>query len=217
MERDYTVTIHWLNSVASTQSYLKEALKSKRFDTPVAVATLSQTAGIGSRGKSWIGVDGNLFFSFAISKKTLPDDLKLESASIYFMYLLKETFEREGSKLWLKWPNDLYVDVQKIGGCITTIQGENLICGIGINMKHAPENFGTIDIRFDEQVLLKSYLNLIEKNISWKQVFSNYKLEFENNRRKIPLTSDNDISLIDAQMMDDGSLMCDGTRIYSQR
>lgn len=211
------MTIHWLNSVDSTQNHLKEALRSKNYQAPVAVATLRQTHGIGSRGNSWIGLDGNLFFSFAITQESLPDDLKLESASIYFMYLLKETFVKEGSKLWLKWPNDLYIDLKKVGGCITTIQGDDLICGIGINTKHAPDNFGIIDIDFDLKVLLESYLKFIEKKISWKQVFSNYKLEFEHSRRKIPQSSHNDISYIDAQMMDDGSLMCNGTRIYSQR
>ena len=211
------MTIHWLESVDSTQSYLKEALKSGKHKAPLAIATLKQTNGSGSRGNSWIGLEGNLFFSFAIAKSRLPDDLKLESASIYFMYLLKEVFKAQGSNIWLKWPNDFYLEDKKIGGCITNIQGDTLVCGIGINLKDAPDNFGVIDISFEPHKILEMYLKSIEKRILWKQVFSKYKLEFENNISKIPSTSNKEFSFLDAKMMDDGSLICNGKRIYSQR
>jgi BirA family biotin operon repressor/biotin-[acetyl-CoA-carboxylase] ligase len=217
MEQDLTVKIYWLDCIKSTQLYLKDALKKENLITPVAVATLNQTDGVGSRGNSWVGVEGNLFFSFAIKRDSLPDDLKLESASIYFMYLLKEVLKKHGSKCWLKWPNDLYIDRDKIGGCITNIQGEDIICGIGVNIKKAPDGFKKIDIDFDSRELLDEYMNLIEKKISWKQIFSKYKLEFEDNISLIPHTSDNEVSFVDAQMMDDGSLVCNGQRIYSQR
>ncbi|MEA3521425.1 MAG: biotin--[acetyl-CoA-carboxylase] ligase [Campylobacterota bacterium] len=211
------MTIYWLEFVDSTQNYLKALLKNKKEHAPLAVATLKQTHGSGSRGNQWIGIEGNLFFSFAIAKTALPNDLKLESASIYFMYLLKEELRRQGSELWLKWPNDFYIDDKKIGGCITNIQGENLICGIGINVKDAPENFGVIDIEFEPQDLLEIYLKCIKKKILWKHVFSKYKLEFENNKSKISYTSNKEISFLDAKMMEDGSLMSNGRRMYSQR
>ncbi len=211
------MTIYWLKSVDSTQSYLKEALKSGKYKTPCAIATLKQTNGTGSRGNKWIGLEGNLFFSFAINKSKLPNDLKLESASIYFMYLLKEVLESQGSNLWLKWPNDFYLKDKKIGGCITNVQGDILICGIGINAQKAPENFGVIDISFEPYKILQMYLKSIEKRISWKQVFSKYKLEFENNISVVPYVSNKDFSFLDAKMMNDGSLMCNGKRIYSQR
>jgi len=211
------VTIHWFESVDSTQRYLKETLKSGKYKAPLAIATLKQTNGSGSRGNQWIGIEGNLFFSFAIAKTELPDDLKLESASIYFMYILKEVLQAQGSSLWLKWPNDFYLEDKKIGGCITNIQGDTLICGIGINLKDAPDNFGVIDISFEPHEILEMYLKSIEKRVLWKQVFSKYKLEFENNIKKISHTSDNDISFLDVEMMDDGSLMNNGIRIYSQR
>jgi BirA family transcriptional regulator, biotin operon repressor / biotin---[acetyl-CoA-carboxylase] ligase len=217
MERDCIVTIHWFDQLESTQLFAKEAIKNEVYPVPFAIATRHQTHGIGSRGNRWIGHEGNLFFSFVIVKSELPDDLKLESASIYFMYLLKDEFKRQGIDLWLKWPNDLYSELKKVGGCITNIQGENLICGIGINIQEAPEDFGKIDISVDTKQLLKTYFKSIEKKIPWKQVFSKYQLEFENNKRRIPYTSHNVISLADATMMKDGSLMCDGIRIYSQR
>jgi len=54
------------------------------------VITDTQTQGVGSRGNRWESLDGNLFVSFCLSLDALPTDLKVESASIYFSYMLKE-------------------------------------------------------------------------------------------------------------------------------
>jgi len=211
------VTIYWFESLASTQEYLKKSLKNKTYEVPVSVVTMNQTDGIGSRRNRWIGNEGNLFFSFAILKSELPSDLRLESASIYFMYLLKEILKEKGSKLWLKWPNDFYIKSKKIGGCITYIQDKYIICGIGINTKSSPENFAKLDIEIDEKELLNSYFDFIEKKILWKQIFSKYRLEFENNISNVAYTINKKIAFSEVKMMGDGSLMHNGTRIYSQR
>lgn len=57
--------------------------------------------------------NGNLFFSFVLKRNDLPSDLQIQSASIYFSYILKEVLALEGSKIWLKWPNDFYIDNKK--------------------------------------------------------------------------------------------------------
>ncbi len=211
------MTILWLEEVDSTQRYLKEGVKSKVLQSPICIATRKQSAGQGSRGNSWIGIEGNLFFSFAIARTSLPDDLKLESASIYFMYLLKEELQQRGSMLWLKWPNDFYLEQQKLGGCITMLHNETLLCGIGINVYDAPKGYAKLDITCNIEQLLEAYLQRVEKSVSWKHVFRNYKLEFENNKTRVPLNNSDAFPLNEAWMMDDGSLMCRGQRIYSQR
>jgi len=112
--------IVYLDEIDSTHRYLKEYIKENGFKIPIAVVTQNQTNGIGSRENSWYGMQGNLFFSFVLSKDFLPNDLKIESASIYFSYVLKEILTKYGSCVWLKWPNDFYLDDKKIGGTITT-------------------------------------------------------------------------------------------------
>ncbi len=215
MGQDSALQILWLDQVDSTQRYLKDALKSGKLQSPVCVATSRQFDGKGSRANQWIGMDGNLFFSFSVTFDMLPQDLKHESASIYFMYLLKEILMMQSSKVWLKWPNDFYVDNKKIAGCITNIQGKSLICGIGLNAVKAPEGSGILDIACDYHDLLVAFMRAIEKKQPWKHVFRNYKLEFEQNKTRILLAGTCNMS--DAVMMDDGSLMCHGQRIYSQR
>ena len=211
------MTILSLKEVDSTQTYLKNLLKNKTVLSPYAVVSDVQTNGIGSRDNSWTGLEGNLFLSFSIELKELPTDLKLESASIYFAYILKETLTEMGSFVWLKWPNDLYVDRRKVGGMITTVIGNNLLCGIGLNLKLAPENFAVLDIEVERGILLKNYFGNIEKKVLWKQVFSKYKLEFHLNQSFSTHRENKTIQLNKATLEDDGSLSIQGERIYSLR
>jgi BirA family biotin operon repressor/biotin-[acetyl-CoA-carboxylase] ligase len=211
------VDIHWFESLESTQSYLLEELKASRLYSPICVGALSQTLGKGSRGNSWIGSEGNLFISLAISRAMLPDDLKLESSSIYFAFLMKELLVSFGSKVWLKWPNDFYLYDKKIGGVIANLTGDTLVCGIGINLVSAPENFAKIDVLISSYELTKAYSDLFEKLPTWKQIFSKIQIEFENSREFFTHNNNEKVALENAVLLEDGSLLCDGQRIFSLR
>jgi BirA family biotin operon repressor/biotin-[acetyl-CoA-carboxylase] ligase len=211
------VDIHWFESLESTQSYLIEELKGSRLSTPVCIGAVSQTLGKGSRGNAWTGMRGNLFISLAISRSMLPDDLKLESSSIYFAFLMKELLGLSNSKVWLKWPNDFYLDDKKIGGVITNLIGETLVCGIGLNLVSAPEGFAKIDIDVNAYDLTEGYCSLFQKLPPWKQIFSKYQLEFENSRKFFTHDNNEKVALARAVLLEDGSLECDGQRIFSLR
>jgi len=206
-----------LERVDSTQRYLIDALKSGTLTPPVAVTAQEQTQGRGSRDNAWTGLEGNLFLSFAVEKRQLPEDLKLESASIYFTYLLKEVLAEAGSQVWLKWPNDFYLGNHKIGGAITNLWRDSLVCGIGLNLKAAPEGFGTLDIEIEQDMLLKFFFAKLEKCPTWKQIFSKYRLEFEASRAFFTHDSNGKVSLEKAILLDDGSIECNGQRIFSLR
>ena len=209
--------IFWFDELGSTQTYLKQKLKSGELSSPVAIVADKQTEGIGSRGNSWIGLDGNLFFSFAISRDDLPSDLALESSSIYFSYLFKETLMEEGSKLWLKWPNDFYLNNEKIGGTITFLRENDLLCGIGMNLVESPKGFASLDIEINKKDLLNKFFKKIKKKSSWKNIFSKFKIEFNLSKNHSTHYENNKISLKNAELNDDGSLNIDGQRIVSLR
>ena len=209
--------IRYLDSVDSTQLYLKDLIKNKKVMPPYGIVANKQNAGIGSRNNSWIGLDGNFFFSFAIKIDELPTDLKLESASIYFAYLLKESLEEFGSNVWLKWPNDFYIENKKIGGMITNIVDSTLICGVGINLVKNPQDFARLDIEISRDEILKSYIDKIYKNYKWKQVFSKYRLEFGKSKEFFTHKENEIISLKSVVLENDGSIISDGERIYSLR
>ena len=207
-----------LDEVTSTQEWLKKAYKEKKVTPPFAVYAKRQTGGLGSRGNSWIGQEGNLFLSFIIERSCLPDDLPIESASIYFASLLKELLQEKGSQCWIKWPNDFYIDEKKIGGMITTIVGECLICGVGLNRVCAPEDFGILDIDISLEEVVKGFLENVEKKISWKQVFRKYSVEFYKNKSFYThIDQTTKVSMQDAILNEDGSITIKGERIYSLR
>ncbi|MDQ1243883.1 MAG: BirA family transcriptional regulator [Campylobacterota bacterium] len=192
-------------------------MQEDKISLPCAVVADFQTEGIGSRGNLWSGVKGNLFLSFAIPLNELPKDLKLESASIYFSYILKETLSEFDSALWLKWPNDFYVGDKKIGGMITNLLKDSLVCGVGLNIAEAPSGFGKLDVVLDRDELIERYFSNIKKMNLWKQVFSKYEIEFYKNQNFYTHNKNLIISLGDASLQGDGSIVINGERIYSLR
>ena len=204
-------------TLPSTQLYLKELVKESSSCIPVAVIAQMQTAGVGSRDNQWYSQKGNLFLSFGVSMSALPHDLKLESASIYFSWLLKETLQELGSQVFLKWPNDLYLNQDKIGGMITNVVNNTIICGVGLNLQRTMNDFACLDLELDKNIILENYFKKIEKKSSWKQVFSKYKVEFRTNQNFFTHFRGTKVSLSEAVLNDDGSLYINGERIYSLR
>ncbi len=183
----------------------------------MAVMALEQNAGLGSRNNSWSGGEGNFFASIALDLDTLPEDLPLSSASIYFSYLMKQTLEALGENIWLKWPNDFYLNDDKVGGTITKKVKNTLVCGIGINLKKSQNGYRALQCDISAQELLKNYLLALEKFPKWKQIFREYEIEFELSRKFSVHIENDKKSLSDATLCEDGSLIIEGKRVFSLR
>jgi len=209
--------IHYFNTLPSTQTYLIEQLKEGSLKAPVAVMSLEQNSGIGSRDNSWSGGEGNFFASIAIDIAMLPEDLPLGSASIYFSFIMKQTLEAVDKNIWLKWPNDFYLNDDKVGGTITKKVNETLVCGIGINLKNSQNGYRALQCDISPQKLLENYLFALKKFPNWKQVFSEYEIEFELSRKFSVHTENNKKSLSDATLCEDGSVIIGGKRVFSLR
>jgi len=199
--------IIYFKSLPSTQLYLLENLSLHK-----CIWTEYQTNGIGSRGNSWIGEKGNLFFSFSISKFELPKDLPLQSISIYFMYILKSLLNRLGSKVEFKWPNDLFLKNNKVGGVITNIKNDIIIVGIGLN-SYKSSFFGSLDIHIENRYLLKLYLDEVLKWESWESIFYKYKKDFYSTN----FVTSEGIVLKDVILNKDGSITINNERKFSLR
>lgn len=208
---------YWFDNLDSTHRYLIEQLREGTLLAPFGIGAKEQTNGLGSRGNSWTGGEGNFFFSFCVEEKQLPQDLPLASVSIYFSALLKNILEDLGSKVWLKWPNDFYRESKKIGGMMTTKIGANIIGSVGLNIGYAPENFDILDIAIAPQTLAQYLTDEVEKKIPWKKVFSKYKIEFERNRKFSFHLDGQLVSLADAVLCDDGSIELENKKVYSLR
>jgi BirA family biotin operon repressor/biotin-[acetyl-CoA-carboxylase] ligase len=167
------------DALASTQKYLLEQLEKKALQAPIAVMASQQHSGIGSRDNIWSGGEGNFFASVAVELDMLPKDLSLSSASIYFSFIMKQTLQALGENIWLKWPNDFYLNDYKVGGTITQKVKNVLVCGIGINLKNTQNGYRALQCDITPEILLENYLEALEKFPKWKQIFSEYEVEFE--------------------------------------
>lgn len=207
----------WFDTLPSTQTHLIEQIKDGSLKAPVCIAAHAQPGGIGSRGNKWEHGDGNLFFSFAVPLAQLPHDLKVESASVYFMYILKELLTAKGSRCWVKWPNDIYINEQKIGGAITFYDNKNtiFICGIGLNVA-SEVGFGKCDIKVDKKSLLNEYLSIFRALPSWRDIFIKFQVEFEKTIGMSAYVKSFGES-VNISLNDDGSLSVDNKKVFSLR
>ncbi len=205
------------DEIDSTQNFLTKAIREGKIKKEIAILANFQTNGVGSRGDKWISIKGNFFASIAIKEERLPKDLPLYSASIYFAFLIKEILKRENRDLRLKWPNDLYIKDKKCGGVITSKIRDFFIIGVGVNFIAPNSAFGSLKWENGSLNLLSEYIEAIKKSISWKEIFSKYKLEFNSKdlaqsaafRGTVPNKWD--------ILQEDGSLQINGERIYSKR
>lgn len=209
--------IKLFETLPSTQKYLIEQLQKNTLEAPIGILALQQDAGVGSRDNEWSGGRGNFFTSIAVKLQDLPKDLSLASASIYFSYIMKQTLVNLGENVWLKWPNDLYMKNEKIGGIITQKVKDTLVCGIGINLKKSQNGYSALQSDISSQFLLDKYLIKLEKFPNWKEIFSEYEIEFEQSREFSVHIENYKKSLVDACLQDDGSLIIEGVRVFSLR
>ena len=214
---NYDFMIIHFDTIDSTHKYMINTIKEGTVSSPVLVYADEQSNGVGSRGNSWIGEKGNLFLSFCVDLKQLPKDLPTQSISIYFAYILKDILARKGSKIWLKWPNDFYLNDKKIGGVISLKLNDNIVCSIGLNIVVSPSNFGKLDITIQRDELIYEFIKKVKKNFSWKQVFSKYKVEFQKAKKFYFHLDDELVSLSKATLNQDGSITINNKIVFSSR
>ena len=88
-----------------------------------------QTAGRGRIGHRWLSRPGDsLTFSVVLSVAGMPPE---EAATLPLVAGLAVRRVAGGA---IKWPNDVLVDGRKIAGILCERVGDNVICGIGINV-----------------------------------------------------------------------------------
>ena len=119
--------------------------------------------------------------------------------------------------IWLKWPNDFYLNDEKVGGTITKKVNDVLVCGIGINLKNSQNGYRALQCDISPQKLLENYLFALEKLPKWKQIFRLYEIEFELSKKFSVHIENHKKSLSDATLCEDGSVTIGGKRVFSLR
>ncbi len=134
------MTLIKLDSVASTNDYLKELCKSQPCEDFTVVVAQTQTQGRGQRDRVWESEPNkNLTFSVLknIEKMPLKDQFKLNMAVC--LGIIEGLSRWQHSGLKIKWPNDILFGDKKLGGILVenVVTGQvlkNCVIGIGINV-----------------------------------------------------------------------------------
>ncbi|MBQ9254429.1 MAG: biotin--[Bacteroidales bacterium] len=164
-----------LDKISSTQTFLLEEDKELSLPEFTVAYTENQTQGKGQGTHVWESEEGkNISFSLLLRPYFLDPSMQYlitQIVSLAIVDTLKE-YIKEGVKI--KWPNDIYVNDNKICGML--IQNKLLgssfagvYCGIGININQknfllAP-NPTSIYIETGKQTDKKEVFNLAIKNI----------------------------------------------------
>jgi BirA family biotin operon repressor/biotin-[acetyl-CoA-carboxylase] ligase len=107
----------------------------RRLPVGSAVVADHQTSGRGRLGRAWDSPPGaSLLASFVLPFR----DLALFAAGV-------AAARACGPEVRLKWPNDLYVEGQKLAGLLAERHGDRCVVGIGINLSWAPEGAAMLD------------------------------------------------------------------------
>ena len=209
--------IHYFDKLDSTQNYLVNLVREGKIDKELAIIAKEQGAGIGSRNNSWISSKGDLTLSFVIKKESLPKDLPISSASIFFAFIMKEILHEYDKNCWLKWPNDIYIKNKKAGGVVTQLIKHFFVVGIGVNIVKKDTTYAYFEKIKNVEKVLTSYFMLLKNSKNWQEVFSKYKVEFENQKSFMVHIKGKKTTLDNAVLCDDGALLVNNERIYSLR
>ena len=148
-----------LDSVDSTNSYaLKHINDLEHLDIILA---RTQTAGKGRNNNHWVSPEGNLcasiIFKEEINQFHIPFLISLAiKNAIDTLNIVKEnSANNKDIEVCLKWPNDIYFFDQdfkvykKLAGILSEKQNNNIVIGIGLNIKNSPKlaKYPTISLK----------------------------------------------------------------------
>lgn len=126
------VAVECVEVTGSTNDDLKERIRTQPFTSPILRTTHRQTAGRGTRGKTWQTPNEALLFTLA-----LPYAMQGEEATrlpILVGISIAETLQRLGYPVRLKWPNDLWLADGKTGGILCEHLNGYAVIGVGLNL-----------------------------------------------------------------------------------
>lgn len=168
-----------LETVDSTNNYLKRLLQKDSFAEGTIVASKKQLDGKGQQGNSWESeANKNLTFSIFLKPNLLAENMFIISKLISISIV--EALSKHNIETSIKWPNDIYFNDSKLGGILIENQliGSKIkhsIIGVGINVNQlkfvsdAPNPVSIANIIGQEvnvEVVLESILNQLNVNYS---------------------------------------------------
>ena len=130
------LAVHVLERCGSTNT----ALLDGDFAPPCLLAAAEQTAGRGRRGRRWYSAKGATA-TFSVARLTRRPVRELAGLSLVAGVAAAQALRSLGAEIRLKWPNDLLIGEDKLGGILVETRaarsGTIAVIGIGINCRES--------------------------------------------------------------------------------
>jgi BirA family biotin operon repressor/biotin-[acetyl-CoA-carboxylase] ligase len=171
-----TRILHLTETGSTNADAMRLALNGE--ELPLWVIADSQTSGRGRAGRSWVSPAGNFYASLAFCCTAPLENAGQLSliAGISAIDAIRAITElAPGTGLRLKWPNDILVEVAKMGGVLvesTTACGRPgflAVLGFGLNLVSSPDELGravTCLSRHGQPPAPTELLNALSLNLS---------------------------------------------------
>lgn len=129
MDTQYDI-VH-ISTVASTQDEAKARFQASRI--PTLVVADRQVEGRGRQGRTWVEPDRAMYSSYAFEA-----DWPLEQFPLIALCVAVSVAEAidatSAEDIGLKWPNDLFLQGDKVGGILVEASGRDVVAGCGANL-----------------------------------------------------------------------------------
>jgi len=219
--------IYDFDEVESTNDLAKSLSQDQQLLPNQIIIAKTQSKGKGRLNRQWQSPIGNLYCSiFLQNKLSLIKNNQLSFVVSCALNLTIQKLAKHNFVIQNKWPNDLLIDHKKVAGILIESQQisdklTNIIVGIGVNLKHHPqnslfiaENLQNFNIHLEPLDFLQNFLpnfnelyqiwlNFGFKNIRELWLKNAYKIGEEI---KINCSKVNEIGLF-KDLDDDGSLI----------
>ncbi|MEL4895364.1 biotin--[acetyl-CoA-carboxylase] ligase [Crocosphaera sp. Alani8] len=127
--------LHIFDTVTSTNQVVWDLLaEGKPF--PVMAIASQQTAGRGQWGRNWVSAVGGLYLSIGLNLEIVAENAP--HLTLFSAWGIAQNLRNYGLPVKLKWPNDLILEMRKLGGIKseTRVQRQMIthcVIGVGIN------------------------------------------------------------------------------------
>jgi len=141
--------IQYLPSCQSTNDEASALIAQSNPNEGFLIVTDNQMAGRGQRGNQWEAKSGqNLTFSLILKPSFLNATEQFWLNMAISLGIYDTLLPLVGDRLRIKWPNDIYVDTQKLGGILieNTLHGYSIawsVVGIGLNINQTEFTYPT--------------------------------------------------------------------------
>lgn len=128
--------VQYFDTLDSTNTYCGR--EGERLAHGTLVVAEEQTAGLGSRGRSWTSPKGSsIYMSLLLKPDIMPD--VAPRLTLVMALSVARAFRRMGVEVQIKWPNDIVIKGKKLVGILTEMRAEigyvhQVVIGVGINV-----------------------------------------------------------------------------------